>query len=48
MIRLTNPAQKIDQMESKNKDMGLSYIIQEKVINNLCKVGLDYFNCKSS
>ena len=35
MIPFTHPAQKIDQVESENKDMGLSYMIQEKVIKNL-------------
>jgi len=31
----THPDQKIDQVDSENKDMGLSYMIQEKVIKNL-------------
>ena len=29
MIPFTHPAQKIDQVDSENKDMGLSYMIQE-------------------
>ena len=35
MIPITHPAQKIDQLDSENKDMGQSYMFQEKVINNL-------------
>ena len=35
MIPFTHPAQKIDQVDSENKDMGLSYMIKEKVINNV-------------
>ena len=34
MILLTNPAQ-IDQVVSKNKDLGLSYMIKEEVIKIL-------------
>ena len=35
MIPFTHPAQKIDQVDSENKDMGYSYMFQEKVIKNL-------------
>ena len=35
MIPLTHPANKIDQVDSENKDVGKSYMIKEKVINNL-------------
>ena len=35
MIPSIHPAQKIDQVDSENKDMGSSYMIQEKVIKNL-------------
>ena len=34
MILLTHPAQ-IDQVDSKNKDLGFSYMIKEKVIKIL-------------
>ena len=40
MIPFTRPAQKIDQVDSKNKDMGKSYMIQEKVIKNLQHLGV--------
>ena len=40
MIPWTNPAKKIDQVDSKNKDMGYSYMIQEKVIRNLQLLGV--------
>ena len=32
MIPFTHSAQKIDKVDSKNKDMGKSYMIQERVI----------------
>ena len=35
MIPFTHPAQKIDLVDSKNKDMEQSYMFQEKVIKNL-------------
>ena len=35
MIPFTHLAQMIDQVDSENKDMGKSYMIQEKVIKNL-------------
>ena len=31
----THPAHKMDQVDNENKDMGLSYMIKEKVINNV-------------
>ena len=34
MIPLTHPAQKIDQVDSENKNMGVSNMIKEKVIKN--------------
>ena len=34
---------KIDQVDSRNKDMGYSYIIQEMVINNLLLLGVGVF-----
>ena len=37
MIPFTHPAQKIDQVDSENKDM---YMIQEKVIKNLLLLGV--------
>ena len=42
MIPFTHPAQMIDQVDSEKKDMGLSYMIQQKVINKLehVKVGV--------
>ena len=40
MIPFTHPAQKIDQVDSENKDMGQSYMIQEKVIKNLLLLGV--------
>ena len=40
MILLTHPAQ-IDQVDSKNKDLGKSYMIQDKVFKILqLKVGV--------
>ena len=39
MIPFTHPAQKINQVDSENKDMG-SYMIQEKVIKNLLLLGV--------
>ena len=35
MIPFTHPGDQIDQVDSENKDMGKSYMIQEKVIKNL-------------
>ena len=35
MIPFTHLDQKIDQGDNENKDLGKSYMIQEKVINNL-------------
>ena len=35
MIPFTHPAPKIDQEDSENKDMGWSYMFQEKVIKNI-------------
>ena len=35
MIPFTHPAQKIDQVDSENKDLGESYMFLEKVIKNL-------------
>ena len=40
MIPFTHPAQKIDQVDSENKDMGQSYMIQQKVIKNLLLLGV--------
>ena len=40
MTPLTHPAKKIDQMDSENKDMGQSYMIQEKVIKKLLLLGV--------
>ena len=40
MIPLTHQAKKIDQVDSKKKDMWQSYMIQEKVIKNLQLLGL--------
>ena len=40
MIRLTYPAKKINQVDSQNKNMGYSYMIQEKVIKNLKPLGV--------
>ncbi len=40
MILFTHPAQKIDQVDSENKDMGQSYMIQEKDIKNLLLLGV--------
>ena len=36
----TGSAQKIDQVDSENKDMGYSNMIQEKVIKNLQLLGM--------
>ena len=33
MNPLTHPAKKIDQMDSENKDMGKSYMFEQKFIN---------------
>ena len=38
MVPFTHPAQKIDQVDSENKDK--SYMIQEKVIKNLLLLGV--------
>ena len=40
MIPFTHPAQKIDQVDSENKYMGKSYMIQEKVIKILLLLGV--------
>ena len=40
VIPFTHPAQKIDQVDSENKDMHWSYMIQEKVIKNLLLLGV--------
>ena len=40
MIPLTNPAQNIDQVDSENKDMGYSCMIQEKVVKNQLLLGV--------
>ena len=40
MTTLTHPAKKFDQVDSENKDMGQSYMIQEKVIKNLLLLGV--------
>ena len=40
MISFTHPAQKIDQVDSKHKVMGKSYMIREKVIKNLQLLGV--------
>ena len=40
MIPFTHPAQKIDQVDSENKDIGYSYMIHEKVIKNLLLLGV--------
>ena len=32
MTTLTHPAKKIDQVDSENKDMGKSYMIQENLL----------------
>ena len=39
MIPFTHQAQKIDQVDSENKDIG-SYMIKEKVIKNLLLLGV--------
>ena len=33
MTPLTHPAKKIDQVDSKNKDVGWSYMFKKKFIN---------------
>ena len=33
MTPLTDPAKKIDQMDSENKDVGYSYMFEKKFIN---------------
>ena len=43
MIPLTHPAKKIDQVDSENKDMGQSYMIQENV-NILIKALVKYID----
>ena len=40
MIPFTHSDQKIDQVDNENKDLGYSYMIQEKVINNLQLLGM--------
>ena len=45
MIPSTHPAHKMNQVDSKNKDMGQSYMIKAKVINNL-KLGKGMGNGK--
>ena len=40
MIPFTHPAQKIYQVDIENKDMGVSYMFQEKVIKNLLLLGV--------
>ena len=40
MISFTHPAQKIDQVDSENKDMGYSCMIQEKVVKNQLLLGV--------
>ena len=40
MIPIFHPAKKNDQVDSMNKDMGYSYMIQEKVIRNLQLLGV--------
>ena len=37
---LDSSSKKIDQVDSKNKEVGLSYMIQEKVIKNLLLLGV--------
>ena len=34
MIPFDHPANQLDQVDSKIKDMGQSYMIKEKIINN--------------
>ena len=41
MIPFTHPAKKIDQVDSENKDIGYSYMIQENVIKNLQLLGVE-------
>ena len=40
MIPFTHPAKKIYNVDSENKDMVKSYMIQEKVIKNLLLLGV--------
>ena len=40
MIPFTHPAKKIDQVDSENKNMGLSYMIQENIIKNQQLLGV--------
>ena len=40
MIPFTHPAQKIDQVDSENKDIVWSYMIQEKEIKNILLLGV--------
>ena len=41
MIPFTHPAQKIDQVDSMNKDLGVVLIIYEKVIKNPQLLGVE-------
>ena len=40
MIPFTHPDQNIDQVDSENKDLGYSFMSQEKVIMNLQVLGM--------